>query len=59
MWIDKWGVVHPNGRSGDHLLRVELENRREVRVALFIFWREERRRRLMHVDKEIRMERQV
>lgn len=51
MWIDKRGVVHSDGRSGDHLLRVELENGREVRMALFIFGREERRRRLMHVEK--------
>lgn len=51
MWIDKRGVVHSDGRSGDHLLRVELQNGREVRMSLFIFRREERRRRLMHEEK--------
>lgn len=51
MWIDKRGVVHSDGRSGDHLLRVELQNGREVRMSLFIFRREKRRRRLMHEEK--------
>jgi len=50
VWIDEWRVVHSDRRSGDHLMRAGLENRREVRVALFIFRREERRRRLVHAD---------